>query len=86
MTETFALVAGQSALPWTVAPLANGGVQLEWKGPEGALEVEISPDGRLGYLLEVGQGADSSVQEGDDIADEHIERLLSFVLGMRNAR
>lgn len=83
MAEIFAPVAGQRALPWTVVPLANGGMQLEWKGPEGSLETEIAPDGRLGYLLETGQGAGVSYQKGDDITDQELERLLALVLGTR---
>jgi hypothetical protein len=37
--------------PYTVAPLPNGGVQLEWRGPQRALEIEIDAAGRFSSLL-----------------------------------
>ncbi len=37
--------------PYTVAPLPSGGVQLEWRGPQKALEIEISAAGRFSSLL-----------------------------------
>ena len=37
--------------PYTVAPLPNGGVQLEWRGPQKALEIEIDAAGRFSSLL-----------------------------------
>jgi len=38
--------------PWFIAPLADGGIQIEWKSNRGALEVEIGGDGQIGYLIE----------------------------------
>jgi len=35
----------------SVAPVADGGVALEWQSPRRELEVEIGPDGRCTYLL-----------------------------------
>jgi len=52
--------AGYGAHPYAIAPLADGGVQVEWRSPRGDLEVEIGPDGSLGYLLE--QERDGKVQ------------------------
>ncbi len=37
--------------PYTVAPLPHGGVQLEWRGPQKALEIEIDAAGRFSSLL-----------------------------------
>lgn len=42
----------QTAVPWAVAPLADGGVQFEWRRQGGAIEVEIAPHGMLNYLVE----------------------------------
>jgi hypothetical protein len=42
----------EDALPWATAPLADGGVQFEWRGPGGAVEVEIGPDGAMTFLRE----------------------------------
>ncbi len=82
MAERFASAAEQRALPWMVAPLADGGVQIEWRGASGALEVEISPEGQFGYLLETGHGSTISYQEGDHVSSEEIEQLLASVLSV----
>lgn len=66
--------------PFDVAPLANGGVQLEWRSPKGALEVEIHSQPGHGYLLTLGQGATRQFQEGDDATDAEIIALLSQVI------
>jgi len=39
-----------STEPWVV-PLPDGGVQVEWQGGAGRLDVEVAPDGALAYLL-----------------------------------
>ena len=52
VAEQCADLTDERILPWATAPLADGGVQFEWRGPGGAIEVEIAPDGRLGYLVE----------------------------------
>ena len=50
--EDLAERADEAAIPWMIAPLADGGVQLEWRGPGGAIEVEINPEGKLNFLVE----------------------------------
>jgi hypothetical protein len=40
-----------SAEPDFIAPVANGGLQIEWCGPRGQLELEIGPGGEIGYLV-----------------------------------
>lgn len=52
VAERYAEAADENALPWATAPLADGGVQFEWRGPGGLIEVEIGPDGSLAYLVE----------------------------------
>jgi hypothetical protein len=49
--------------PWMIAPLADGGVQLEWRLDSSAVEVEIDPDGKLHYLIELDNKV---VAESDD--------------------
>ncbi len=41
---------GESVEPFDVAPLANGGVQLEWRRADAVLEVEVDPAGGLRWL------------------------------------
>jgi hypothetical protein len=45
----------EGTIPWAAAPLADGGVQFEWRGPGGAIEVEIGPRGTMNYLVERGE-------------------------------
>lgn len=52
VAERYVEPTDEDALPWAAAPLADGGVQFEWRGPGGAIEVEIGPDGGLAYLVE----------------------------------
>lgn len=37
--------------PYDVIPTSVGGFQIEWQRPNSELEIEISPDGFLSYLL-----------------------------------
>jgi len=55
-------------VPDHLAPLADGGVQLEWDGPRGSLEVEFGPEGDVGYLLVDIAGAHRECEEAT-IAD-----------------
>jgi hypothetical protein len=47
---------GKNVIPFAVGPLVTGGIQLEWKGDLGNLELEVKPDGTLHYLLVSRQG------------------------------
>lgn len=42
---------GERAAPYTVMPIADGGLQLEWRGPTTELEFDIGPEGAFSYLL-----------------------------------
>lgn len=53
-----------SLAPWTIAPIHNGGLQLDWRGPAGTVEVEIGPDGALSYLIE-GEGGEMRESDGN---------------------
>lgn len=47
---------GLSAQP---VPTSDGGVQLEWHGANGVLEIEIAPDGRCGVFVSDLDGSSS---------------------------
>lgn len=42
---------GEVLKPFAIAPLASGGLQLEWRGPSGVLEVEAETSGEATGLL-----------------------------------
>lgn len=44
--------AGERAIPWAIAPLADGGVQFKWRRSSEAIEEEIDPKGVFNYLVE----------------------------------
>jgi hypothetical protein len=52
--------------PFAMAPLSDGGIQLDWERPGLALELEVNPDGSLGYLLVEGEGEHREFLENDD--------------------
>jgi hypothetical protein len=68
------------ALPWATVPLADGGVQFEWRGDGGAIEVEIGPTGALGYVVERGERTVERSGPGAARVPEILDRLAR-VLG-----
>ena len=55
VAERYVDVSDEHSPPRAIAPLADGGVQFEWRGPGGAIEVEIGPLGGFTYLREEGE-------------------------------
>ena len=74
------IVGEQRALPSWVSPLPNGGVQIDWNGPAAELDVDIHPQGRIGYLLQRGHGAQATYDEADDVSPADVLDLLDIVL------
>lgn len=68
------------AVPWVIAPLADGGIQVEWRGEGDAIEVEIAPDGSIGYLVEH-NGETLAKSDGSEATtiDEVLGRLRPVV-------
>jgi hypothetical protein len=64
------------AVPWAVAPLADGGVQFEWRGSGGAIEVEIGPRGTMNYLVE---RDDVTVTKSDPLLGAGAEEVLNQI-------
>lgn len=79
--NNFFKAKGGSVYPFDIAPLKNGGVQLEWRGPNGSLEVEIGPDEGFNYLLIQGQGKTRSFDEKDNVTASDILELISRIIG-----
>jgi hypothetical protein len=73
----------QKAAPFFVAPIPDGGIQMEWQGQDVALEVEINPAGdSFNYLKIVGRGtADRKSEEKHNVsAYQILERIDSVIL------
>lgn len=73
------LSARNPSLPYSVAPLSGGGVQLEWRGENKATEVQVSPDGAFGYLLVKGAEPSCAYEEGDGAPESRILELVRSV-------
>jgi hypothetical protein len=80
VAEELTAVAGESARPYAVAPLADGCVQLTWRGPRDEVEVEIGPRDNLAYLLVKGQGSVETVEEAEDVSLSEVIDLVARVL------
>src|SRR5262249_26065958 len=49
--QRFDPAVGERVHPYDVAPIPRGGVQIEWRGSDVHLEVEIDQEGDVSYLL-----------------------------------
>lgn len=72
--------AGEKGLPFAVAPVSGGGIQLEWRAPACALEVEVGAHGGFGYLLARGEEPDRKFEERDDVPHGRILQLIHSVI------
>jgi hypothetical protein len=63
--------------PWYIAPLADGGLQIEWRSDAGAIEVEIAGDGRFGYLVERNDG---QFDDSGPLTDDDWNALIDIVI------
>ncbi|MBX3069146.1 MAG: hypothetical protein KF883_01460 [Thermomicrobiales bacterium] len=66
----------KSVRPWFVAPLADGGIQIEWRKVGSAIEVEIGNDGSLAYLIE---HRDGWYEDSGALNDSDWETLIDAV-------
>ena len=72
---------GERAAPYTVMPIADGGVSIEWRGAGADLELDIGPSGELSYLL-IMQGDDGrQFEEGSDLPDQQALDLVRRAFG-----
>jgi len=76
----FADKHGPRAVPYDIGPLPAGGVQVVWKGPHAELEVDISAEGRYGYLLIINPGNNPTYEEDNDVSLDTIIALISQTL------
>jgi len=67
------------AIPFSAVPLSGGGIQIEWRGSNGEIEVEIDPANSFSYLLTTHHGGNDETEERDNLSEEDITRLISSV-------
>lgn len=78
--DSFEVASGEYFPPRLIAPLTDGGLQLEWSGPQAEVETQISPSGTFGYLLTQRQGTERSFEEADEVPMSTIIQLIVDVV------
>ena len=73
-------VVGEGVRPYAVAPLADGCVQLTWRGPSDDLEVEVGPRENVGYLLVRKRGDEETFEEGEGVSASEVLNLVARIL------
>jgi hypothetical protein len=66
--------------PYAVVPLPGGGVQLEWRGDNSEIEIDISPDGKIGYLYNEQRDGKDEYKEEDITSIQDLMGLVGKVL------
>jgi hypothetical protein len=73
-------VAGLRSIPFAIVPLSGAGLQIEWRGENDSIEVEIGSDGALGFLLSRGRESNREFEEADNVSEhELVRRTLAAV-------
>lgn len=78
--SSFDETAGEWIVPFHVAPIPNGGLQIEWRGPGATLELDIGPDGAFGYLLIQGRGEARRFEESENVSWATVLGLVGRVV------
>jgi hypothetical protein len=73
-------VVSDRARPYAAAHLADGSVQITWRGPVDELEVEIGPGESIGYLLITERGSNERYEDREDVLPAEILKLVARVL------
>ncbi len=79
--DRLSLVSGVNPLPWAIAPIGDGSVQVEWKGEDVAIEVEVRADGPFIYLIEKDDVDNLEFDEGEVVGAEDMASLVARVVG-----
>lgn len=74
-------VSGSESPAPSIVPTSDGGVQLEWQGEVGELELRVGPGGRItGYRVDRVGGAESELEQAS-LAD--MKHIVEFAGGAR---
>jgi hypothetical protein len=71
-----------TSVPYFVAPISGGGVQIEWRGRHSEIEVELDSQGKnFSYLLIEGKGtANRRTEEKHDVSSAEILDAIHAVV------
>jgi hypothetical protein len=79
--DLFGVTLDEGVAPYTLMPIADGGVSIEWRGPGTTLELDIGPSGALSYLLIDHSTEERRFEEASDVPEEQALDLVRRVLG-----
>lgn len=68
--------------PYGIAPLASGGLNLEWRGSHGEMTIEVYPDGRLGCYTVESRDGETVERDEENPAMTAISASLRCILGI----
>ncbi|MBI2940711.1 MAG: hypothetical protein HYY04_09775 [Chloroflexi bacterium] len=85
VAEQFGDLLGERVRPYAVAPVADGGVYVEWRGPGGQLQVQVGPDGNLTYLLVKSVRCRRVFEERSQASSTEVLSAAAGVLSLRLA-
>jgi hypothetical protein len=80
VTEHLAPVVGARGTPYSVAPIPDGGVHVEWRGARDTVEVWVSPGGEVGYLYVRPTATGEAHTEEDDVSWSKVLELVRRAL------
>jgi hypothetical protein len=84
ITKRFRGAASDRIEPVTVGGLPGSGVLLEWQDDVASLEVDIRPDGVIGYLFVDRRGGERQTVEGDAVSTGMVLDRLATILATRS--
>ncbi len=74
-------VVGERAAPYVVAPVADGGIFIEWRGPVSRLQVRVGGGAELQYLLvATDQDGQKTFVERNGVTRPQVLSALAIVL------
>ena len=80
LKSAFEQSVGESFMPLNVAPIADGGIQLEWGANGSYLEVELTADGGIAYFTAHDQEADRQTRSAENIPIDEVVPLVAAFL------
>jgi hypothetical protein len=75
---------GAVAAPFAVIPIADGGIQIEWKGAISSIEVEIGPNARLSCLVVEDSAGGPRFEELPDASESEVRRRIARTILPQN--
>jgi hypothetical protein len=81
LQDDFSTMLGDRLKPFDVAPVATGGVQLEWRGGGRVIEVEITPESELRYLIVEPSAGRPRYKQGTNASPAEILAQVERILG-----